>query len=83
MKSKIAIFPKNNDFVGQFKTLNTNEMSNLRGGVKPLPPLPPPPGEDLPIILTTMSGGGATLGVSSQPLPVLNSQPTINAPLSL
>ncbi len=76
MKSKISILSKNNDFVGQFKALNINEMSNLKGGTKPTPPPPPSPGEDLPIILTNVTGSTSTSN-STQQLPVLNTQTTL------
>ncbi len=56
MKISSFISPKNNDFVGQFKSLNNNEMINLRGGGGGgEPPLPPGSGEDLPIDLLNLS----------------------------
>ena len=65
MKSKISILSKDNGFVGQFTSLNSDEMNNLRGGAKPVPPVPPSPGEDFPIILSTVTT------ITNIPLPVL------------
>ena len=73
MKNKNSVSSKNNGFVGQFMSLNNNEMSNLRGGAKPVvPPPPPSSGEDYPIILNTVIGtGSTTVAVLTKPLPVL------------
>ena len=49
MKKSSFISLKNIGFEGQFKSLNDNEMINLRGGGGGEPPLPPPSGEDFPI----------------------------------
>ena len=65
MKSKNFVSSKNNGFVGQFKSLNSEEMNNLRGGTKPVPPVPPSPGEDFPIILSSVTT------TTNIPLPVL------------
>lgn len=72
MKNKNSVSSKNNGFVGQFMSLNNNEMSNLRGGKTPVTPPPAPsPGEDYPIILNTVIGTGTTVAVLTKPLPVL------------
>ena len=47
MKNRLFISEKNEGFENQFKTLNNDEMNNLRGGTNP--PLPPTGGEDYPI----------------------------------
>ena len=40
MRSKSFISSRSNDFNGQFKELNNNEMINLRGGDSVPPPKP-------------------------------------------
>ena len=47
MKSKSLISSKCNSIDVQFKSLNNDEMTNLKGGTNP--PLPPGGGEDYPI----------------------------------
>ena len=46
MKSKLFISEKNEGFEIKFKSLNNDEMNNLRGGVSDLPPSG---GDDFPI----------------------------------
>ena len=46
MKSKLFISEKNEGFEIKFKSLNNDEMNNLRGGVSDLPPSG---GDDYPI----------------------------------
>lgn len=46
MKSRFFISEKNEGFENQFKSLNNDEMNNLRGGVSDLPPSS---GDDYPI----------------------------------
>ena len=63
MKSKISISSKNNDLGGQFKSLDNFEMNNLKGGKKPVDPIPPLPsngGVDFPLTLRPV-----------EPIPVL------------
>ncbi len=58
MKKISFVSQKNNGFVGQFKSLNDDEMISLRGGGGGnggSDPLPPGSGEDLPIDLTKLS----------------------------
>lgn len=61
MKNKNGFTSKDNGFVGQFKSLDINEMSSLRGGVKP-PSTPPTPGDDFPIPVPTTGNAIGTLG---------------------
>lgn len=52
MKIRNSVPSKNNDLGGQFKSLDNQEMNNLKGGgavVIPLPPLPPSGGVDFPL----------------------------------
>lgn len=53
MKRKALNSSKSNSIEGQFKSLNNNEMNNLKGGTNP--PLPPSGGEDYPIVLSATS----------------------------
>ena len=58
-------------FEGKFKSLNSNEMINLRGGGEPLPPLPPTGGDDYPIDLPKKVQSVSLLNISIQLIPVL------------
>jgi len=58
MKSKSLNSSKSNSIEGQFKSLNNNEMTNLKGGTNP--PLPPGSGEDYPIVLSSTSTSTST-----------------------
>jgi hypothetical protein len=49
MKNRLFISEKNEGFKNQFKSLNNDEMNNLRGGVATSPDLPPTGGDDYPI----------------------------------
>ncbi len=50
MKNKFSFSSKNDGSEGLFKSLNSIEMSSIRGGkVIPIPPLPPSGGEDIPL----------------------------------
>jgi len=53
MKRKSLNSSKSSSIEGQFKSLNNNEMTNLKGGT--IPPLPPSGGEDYPIVLSSSS----------------------------
>lgn len=68
MKRKSLISSKNTSIEGQFKSLNNNEMINLKGGGNP--PLPPGGGEDFPIDLLAKSMSISTYD-SVASLPVL------------
>ena len=68
MKSKSINSPKSNSIDGQFKSLNNNDMINLRGGGNP--PLPPGGGDDYPIDLLKKSMSISSTG-SVELLPVL------------
>ena len=46
MNNRLFIFEKNEGFEIKFKSLNNDEMNNLRGGVSDLPPTG---GDDFPI----------------------------------
>jgi hypothetical protein len=72
MKNKNSVSSKNNGFVGQFMSLDNNEMSSLRGGKNPVTPPPPPaPGEDFPIILNKVVVTTDTAAITIISLPVL------------
>ena len=47
MKNRSIISEKNEGFEIKFKSLNNDEMNNLRGGISP--DLPPTGGDDFPI----------------------------------
>lgn len=49
MKSRLFISEKNEGFESNFKSLNNDEMNNLRGGTAKSTDLPPSGGEDFPI----------------------------------
>ena len=66
MKSKSLISSKSNSIDVQFKSLNNDEMTNLKGGTNP--PLPPSGGEDFPIDLSKLRSNAYT---SVQLLPEL------------
>jgi len=68
MKSKSINSPKSNSIDGQFKSLNNNDMINLRGGGNP--PLPPSGGDDYPIDLLARSMSISTFDAVAL-LPVL------------
>jgi hypothetical protein len=76
MKSKSIITLKGNGFDGQFNTLNSNEMINLRGGAQTEPPLPPPPGEDLPIDWSKSKVQTMTTNLKKVALPVVDTSLT-------
>jgi len=51
MKNRSTVFSKNNGLVGQFKSLDNNDMMNLKGGGAVVtPPLPSSGGDDYPIL---------------------------------
>lgn len=74
MQNKSIFSSKNNAFDGQFKSLNNNEMTTLRGGE--LPPVPPGGGDDYPIDLLTVFKS-TTSQQSVQSLPVLKDKKQI------
>jgi hypothetical protein len=49
MKSRLFISEKNEGGESKFKSLNIEEMNNLRGGAGKGTDLPPTGGEDMPI----------------------------------
>ncbi len=50
MKNKFSFSSKNDGSEGLFKSLNSIEMSSIRGGkVVPIPPLPPGGSGDMPL----------------------------------
>ena len=69
MKKNTLVSSKNTGFDSQFKSLNNEEMINLRGGANsnPLPPTPPTGGDDYPL---SLSAGINRLG-ARQSIPVL------------
>lgn len=69
MEKKSCTSSKNNGLVGQFKSLNNNEMINLRGGG--VPPLPPPSGEDFPIDWGNKADEESTVVKKTLTLPVV------------
>ncbi len=73
MMSKSIISQKNNSIEGQFKSLNNDEMTNLKGGTNP--PLPPTGGEDYPIDILNLRMSSTTYS-SKQLLPVLGKKST-------
>ena len=55
MKNKISNTSKNNGIDGQFRSLNNNEMINLKGGAaNPIPPIPPSGGADFPLSVSNI-----------------------------
>jgi hypothetical protein len=49
MKNRLFISEKNEGFESNFKSLNNDEMNNLRGGTGKNTDLPPSGGDDYPI----------------------------------
>ena len=49
MKNRLFISEKNKGFESNFKSLNNDEMNNLRGGTGKNTDLPPSGGDDYPI----------------------------------